>query len=184
MMSVYTNPASGAKEAADAYIRAVLDLLGDQDPLAVLKDTPTAVRQLAMDLTDAELRAPEGEGKWSVVQVLQHLADSEMVWAYRMRRMLAESRPPLRGYDQDMWAERLHYSEADPARALQMFEVLRFSNLALLEAATDDDLRRCGVHEERGDESVAHAMRLYAGHDLVHRRQLARIRAALRDGPP
>lgn len=180
-MSVFTNPASAGKENAEAYVRAVLELLGEQDPPAVLRDTPAAVRQLTRDLTGEELRTPEAEGKWSIVQVLQHLADAELVWAYRMRRMLAEDRPPLRGYDQDLWASRLHYSEADPERALEMFDALRAVNLWLLENATEADFQRRCVHAERGEETVAHVMRLFAGHDLVHRRQLARIRTALRD---
>jgi uncharacterized damage-inducible protein DinB len=182
MMSVYTNPASGAKEDAEAYISAILDLLGDQDPLVVLRGTPAAARQLTLDLTAQELHTPEADGKWSAAAVLQHLADSDLVWGYRMRRALAEDRPPLHGFDQDLWASRLGYADTDAEKALAMFEALRASNVALLERATQEDLRRVGVHEERGEESVAHMMRLYAGHDLVHRRQLARIRTALRDG--
>jgi hypothetical protein len=182
MMSVYTNPASGAKEAAEAYVRAVLELLGKQDPMGVLRDTPSAVRGLTRGLAREVLYTPEAEGKWSIVQVLQHLADAELVWGYRMRRMLAEDRPRVRGYDQDLWASRLGYAQADPEHALSMFEALRVVNLELLEHTTEDDLRRCCVHEERGEETVAHVMRLYAGPDLVHRRQLARIRGALGEG--
>lgn len=181
-MSVFTNPADGAAEDAEAYIRALLELLGDQEPLAVLRDTPAAARQLTRDLTGEELHTPEAEGKWSAVEVLQHLADSELVWGYRMRRALAEDRPPLDGFDQDLWASRLRYADAEAERAVEMFEALRMANLSLLEGATKEDLQRCGVHAERGEESVAHMMKLYAGHDLVHRRQLARIRAVLRDG--
>lgn len=181
-MSVYTNPASGAKEDGESYVRAVLELLGDQDPLAVLEDTPAAVRWLTRGLTRKVLRTPEAEGKWSFVQVLQHLADAELVWGYRMRRMLTEDRPTVRGYDQDLWASRLRYADADADHALNMFEALRVANLALLEKATEEDLQRLCVHEQRGEETVAHVMRLYAGHDLVHRRQLARIRAALGAG--
>jgi uncharacterized damage-inducible protein DinB len=181
-MSVFSNPAAGAKADAESYIRAILELLGDQEPLAVLRDTPGAAHQLTRDLTGDELRTPEAEGKWSVAAVLQHLADSELVWGYRMRRVLAEDRPPLHGFDQDLWASRLRYADADPERALEMFQALRAANLALLENATEEELQRCGIHAERGEETVAHMMRLYAGHDLVHRRQLARIRAVLREG--
>ncbi len=179
-MSVFTNPASKAPADAAAYVAAVLDLVGDRDPLAVLRDTPDAVRRAIHGLTLQQLRAPERPGKWSIVQVLQHLADAEVVWAWRMRLILAQDRPVLTGYDQDRWAERLGYADADPAQALEEFTVIRRGNLRLLERATPEDLRRVGVHAERGEESVEHLRRLFAGHDLLHLRQIERIRAAVR----
>ena len=179
-MSVFTNPASGAPGHAAAYVAAVLDLLGDRDPLAVLRATPDALRRSIDGLTLEQLRRPEQPGKWSIVQVLQHLADSEVVWAWRMRLILSQDRPVLTGYDQDQWADRLRYAEADPADALEEFVVLRRGNVRLLERARPEDLRRVGVHAERGEETVDHLRRLYAGHDLLHLRQIDRIRAAVR----
>lgn len=179
-MSVFTNPASAATEDAAAYIEAILDLLGDQDPLAVLASTPAELRRLVEDLSAEEVSRPETEGKWSATEVMQHMADSELVWGWRLRRVLAEDRPSLVGFDQDLWASRLRYASANVGRAQAMFEALRAVHLAMLEAAGEEDLTRFGVHVERGEESVAHMMRLYAGHDLVHRRQLARIRTAVR----
>jgi uncharacterized damage-inducible protein DinB len=178
-MSVFSNPASGSAAHADAYIRALLELLGDRDPFKVLAATPDALCVAFAGMTAAQLAQPESAGKWSVRQVLRHLADSEIVWAYRLRVVLAQDRPTLAGYDQDAWADRLAYADADPAASLADFEVLRRSNLALLAAARPADLQRVGVHAERGEESVAHMMKLYAGHDLLHLRQLARIRAAV-----
>lgn len=87
--------------------------------------------------------------------------------------------PPITGYDQDRWAERLHYDEADAAQALELFRVLRGANLRLLERATPEDLQRVGVHAERGEESVGYLIRLYAGHDLLHLRQIERIKRAV-----
>jgi uncharacterized damage-inducible protein DinB len=179
-MSILSNPASGARADADAYIAAILDLLGEQEPLEVLAATPPELRRLTGDLTAEELSRPEKEGKWSAAQVLQHLADSELVWGYRLRRVLAEDRPTLVGFDQDRWASRLGYAQADTAGARAVFEALRAFHLAMLGAATEEDLARFGVHGERGEESIAHMMRLYAGHDLAHRRQLERIRAVVR----
>lgn len=107
--------------------------------------------------------------------VLEHLADSELVWGYRLRKVLAEDRPELTGFDQDLWADRLGYDSADSEAALSMFAALRSANLRLLSRAPQGDLDRVGIHDERGEESVEHMIRLYAGHDLVHRRQLERI---------
>lgn len=175
-MSVFTNPANASREQAAAYTRAVLDLVGDRDPLDVLRSTPDALRASAAGLTEAELSRPEMPGKWAVRQVLRHLADSEIVWAWRLRLTLAQNRPPLTGYDQDAWADRLGYADADAAASLDEFDILRRGNLRLLEHASPAELARVAVHSERGEESVAHMVRLYAGHDLLHLRQIRRIR--------
>jgi DinB superfamily len=178
-MSVFTNPANGAAGQAAAYVSAILDLLGTQDPMQVLHATPAALRRAIDGLPSVVLRQPERVGKWSIAQVLQHLADSDLVWGWRVRLILAHDRPAITGYDQDLWAERLRYELADPAESLATFDALRGANLRLLERATAADLARVGVHAERGEESVEHMLGLYAGHDLLHLRQIARIREAV-----
>jgi uncharacterized damage-inducible protein DinB len=178
-MSVFTNPATGAAENAAAYVSAILELLGDRDPMAVLREMPSALPRAIEGLSPRQLRQPERQGKWSIGQILQHLADAEVVWAWRMRLVLAQDRPPLTGYDQDLWAERLHYDEADPSDAIDLFAVLRRASLRLMERASPADLQRVGVHVERGEESLEHLRRLYAGHDLLHLRQIERVRRAV-----
>ena len=178
-MSVFTNPADGAAEHAAAYVSAILDLVGSQDPMDVLRATPAALRAATGGLTPAQLKQPERPGKWSIAHVLRHLADSELVWGWRLRLILAQDRPPLTGYDQDRWAERLHYDESDPSESLDTFDVLRRGNLKVIERASPQDLRRVGVHVERGEESLEHHRQLYAGHDLMHLGQIARIREAV-----
>ena len=163
-------------EQASAYTAAVLDLLGSADPMRVLQDTPSALSRRIDGLTPAQLSQPEVAGKWSITQVLQHLADSELVCGYRLRMVLAHDRPPITGYDQDLWATRLRYQDADPQQAIHEFTVVRQANVRLLSRAPAEDLKRVGVHAERGEESVAHMIRLYAGHDLLHLKQIERIR--------
>ncbi len=178
-MSVFTNPAAGAAEQAAAYTSAVLELLGDREPAAVLREMLSALPRAIEGLSPQQLRKPERPDKWSIGQILQHLADSEVVWAWRMRLILAQDRPRLTGYDQDLWAERLHYDRADPSDALELFAVLRRANLRLMDGASPVDLKRVGVHAERGEESLEHLCRLYAGHDLLHLRQIERVRQAV-----
>jgi uncharacterized damage-inducible protein DinB len=178
-MSVFTNSASRSIEQAHEYTAAILDLLGVRNPMDVLPRTADAVRNATTNLTDAQLSQPESPGKWSIRHVVQHLADSDLVWGYRVRLVLAQDRPPLTGYDQDLWSQRLHYDRLPVDEALDRFAVLRRSNLRLLQETSPDDLQRVGVHAERGEESVEHMVRLYAGHDLLHLRQLARIRQAV-----
>jgi len=135
-------------------------------------------------LTPVQLDEREAPGKWSSRMVVQHLADSELVGAFRLRMILAEDRPPIPPYDQDRWAERLHYQEADISEALDQFAVLRRVNLKLWIGASISDLARAGIHGERGEESLERMRRLYAGHDLAHLRQLERIRLHLPDRRP
>jgi hypothetical protein len=177
-MSVFTNPAGRSLENAREYVGAVLGLLGDRDPFDVLRGTPAALERVVQDWPGEKLRRPEAPGKWAVRDVLQHLADSELVWGFRLRSVLAQDRAPLTGYDQDQWADRLRYAESDPHEAVGDFSRLRRANLRLLGRASPGDLDRVGVHAERGEEPLSHMIRLYAGHDILHLRQIDRIGAA------
>jgi len=178
-MSRFTNPPDSTSDQVAAYIRALLELLGDQDPLATMRATPDELERGLADVSSELARRPEAPGKWSMAEVVQHLADSDLVLGFRMRLVLAHDRPVLTGYDQEAWATRLRYREVDPARALRQFRVLREANLELLARMPDSDLDRVGQHTERGEESVRHMVRLYAAHDLVHRNQLQRVKAAV-----
>ena len=178
-MSVYSNPSASTAAQTSAYVTALLDLLGDQDPVAVMRQTPAIIEHFLGAVPRKMTTIPEAAGKWSIRDVVHHLADSELVGGFRLRLILAQERPPLTGYDQDLWADRLHYRDVDVHEALQQFLVLRRANLRLWENLTPDDLARVGVHSERGEESLGHLRKLYAAHDLLHVRQLQRIRAAL-----
>jgi hypothetical protein len=148
----------------------------------VLRETPAALDRAISELSDAQLSRLEAPGKWSIRQVVQHLADSELVGGYRIRMVLTHERPMLPGYDQDLWAERLHYQDADIQIALSDFATFRRGSLRLLERASPADQQRVMLHSERGEESIAHMTRMYAGHDLVHLRQIGRIRKAIEAG--
>jgi hypothetical protein len=178
-MSVFSNRSIDPPQERARYASATLGLLADHDPLTVLRHTPLAITQLIVGLTSEQLRMIEAPGKWSTVQVLQHLADSELVWGWRLRMILAQDRPPITGYDQDLWADRLNYADADPDEAISVFTPLRRANLKLIDRATPADLKRVGVHSERGEESIEYLLGLYAGHDLLHLRQCERIRASV-----
>jgi len=176
-MSIFTNSAHSTPEERQAYSPAVVALLGEQDPLAVLTAALEALPLATAGLSTTQLTTPEVQGKWSIRDVVQHLVDSEIVWSFRMRMVLAQDRPSLTPYDQDLWASRLHYDSVDTNDALAEFDVLRRANLRLLALTSPTDRTRVGLHAERGEESVERMMRLYAGHDLLHLQQIARIRA-------
>ena len=174
-MTAFANPAGSAAAAAPAYVRALLDLLGDREPLEVLPElVPWIESRLAGTPAEA-LRRPEGPGKWSVAEVLAHLADTEMVYGVRGRMVLSEDRPPIQGFDQDRWASLFRYREASTEQAMAQLAALRAGNLAVWRSLGPAELARVGLHSERGEESVALMLRLMAAHDLVHRRQIERI---------
>jgi hypothetical protein len=178
-MSVLSATAAAASSGAAAYTSALLELLGPRDPLDVLRSTPAAISVVVSGLTPAQIEAPERPGKWAIRDVVQHLGDAEMVVGVRLRMVLAQERPPLIGYDQDIWVERLRYREVPFADALEQFALIRRVNLRLWAGLTDADLTRVGVHNERGEESLGFMRNIHAGHDLAHLRQLSRIRSAV-----
>lgn len=172
-------PAPNPVTEIDAYVASLFEALGSRDALAVLADTPAAIRRLTDGVERQKLTTPEAPGKWSLVQVVQHLADSEIVGAFRFRMTLAHERPPIPGYDQDLWASRLHYERAEIGPAIEQFTALRSVNIRLLGETTAAERARVGIHAERGEESIEKMMKMYAGHDLVHLRQVARIKVAI-----
>lgn len=177
-MSIFSATGFLTPADADAYSNHLFELLGDRDPLAVLAATPAALREALERITPVLLDAREAPGKWSTRMVFAHLADSELVGAFRLRMILAHDRPAVASYDQDLWASSLEYENADPVESIDRFTALRRSNLRLWDT-TPERLARVGVHAERGEESVDRMRRLYAGHDLGHLRQLERIRKAV-----
>ena len=177
-MSQFANPAGRSGDAAQAYTRALLDLLGDRAPLDVLGELPAWLEAQVATLDDAELRRPEAPGKWSVLEVTAHLLDAEIVHAHRTRQIAAGKDPAIEPYDQEAWAREFDYADADLGVTLHALSALRMANLRHWSRLTPVQLERAGLHKERGRETAGHYLKLAAGHDLVHRRQIARILTA------
>jgi len=166
-------------DAPGEYAQGLLDRLGERDPLAVMEASIADLNALFDGLDDATIRRPEAPGKWSMIEVAHHLADSDMVAGVRVRMIVAQDRPPIVAYDQELWAGKLHYRDAALADVLSQFGVLRAANIRLARKLTAEELKRVGIHSERGAESAGYLLRLVAGHDIVHLNQLARIRRAV-----
>ena len=161
------------------YITSLLDALGDRDPLQVQSQLAESLARATDGLTPEQLHQPERAGKWSVLQVVQHLADSELVTAYRIRQILSSDTPSIQAYDQDAWSERLRYSQRSLGDALAQIRALRARSLELLRGLKPEEWERAGMHTERGRETVRQMATLQAGHDIVHLRQIARIKVAI-----
>jgi len=118
-------------------------------------------------------------GKWSAAEIVQHLADSEMTSAIRLRRLLTEDNPVIEGYDQDQYAKKLRYNERDIAPALEAFRAARATTAQLLERMTEEDWRREGAHTESGRYTAEDWLRIYAAHAHGHADQIRRLREKL-----
>jgi DinB superfamily len=158
-----------------AYVRALVDTLGDREPLAVLRQTPAAVRAMCAQLTDVQWRTPMADGEWNALQVVGHLLDVEVVYGFRWRLILTEERPSYPGYDEKRWSL---LPRPAPTQLLAALEGLRAVNLAVLAGVDDDAATRVGVHGEQGEEDFDLTVRKVGGHDLAHLNQLARTVAA------
>jgi DinB superfamily len=153
------------------YQRELLALLGGEDPVGVLAGTPLAVRQRTAGLSEAALARRPEPAEWSVAELLGHLWDSELVYAFRARAILAQDTPRLAGYDQEAWATlpRPPFTELPDA-----FAALRGANLALIRQIPEPMWDRAGVHEERGPMTFRLLTQTMAGHDRAHLKQLER----------
>jgi DinB family protein len=115
-------------------------------------------------------------GKWSVRQIVAHLADTELVAAQWFRQVIAEDNPRLSDFDQDAWARNLDYARRQPKQSLESFRRMRSENYELLKAVPDTAFERLGTHRERGPVSLWELVSSRADHVENHARQLQAIR--------
>lgn len=168
-------------ESFAEYRTRVLGYLGDRDPIRVQRATPAALERRLRGVPRAVLTRRPAADKWSIAEIVAHLADAELAMGWRLRNMLATPGLPLAWWDQDRWAERLGYAARPVAESVALFRSLRAANLRLLASVPRDWWDAChGVHERRGTQTVAEFVRLEAAHDLNHLRQVDAILAARR----
>jgi hypothetical protein len=115
-------------------------------------------------------------GKWSIRQLIAHLADAELVGAQRFRQVIAEDNPPLGAFDQDAWARNLDYARKQPKQSLESFRRVRAENYDLLKSLPESAFERTGVHSERGPLTLRQLLEIYADHAESHARQMQAIR--------
>lgn len=164
------------------YIAKLLGLLGQRDPLKVLGQTPDVLRQIVAAHPAAAFHARPFEGKWTPCEILGHLLDTEVVFGFRVRHILAEDRPTIIGMDQELWVAAQKYNEREPRELVEAFAAFRGENLRLWRRITPDQLQREGRHSERGNESLGLMLKMEAGHDLSHIDQIDRYIAAVKSG--
>jgi len=163
------------KETPQQYTQRVLGYVEGKKPLAVQAATADKLARLIQGVPVSRLRKRPAPDKWSVSEILAHLADAEIVGGFRMRLILGDPGTPIPAFDQDRWVSSGHYDKRNPRRSVEQFRTLREANLALLKSLTREQWKHHGVHSERGVETIDRIAHMFAGHDLNHLRQIERI---------
>jgi len=163
------------KETPQQYAKRILSYVEGKEPLAVQAATADKLGQLIQGVATSELRRRPTPEKWSVNEILAHLTDSEIVIGYRLRLILGSPGTSVVATDGDSWAVSGHYDERAPQKSVELFRVLREANLLLLKSLKPEQWKHHGMHSERGEESIEHMVRIYAGHDINHLQQIEKI---------
>jgi hypothetical protein len=162
-------------ETAQQYIQRITANVEGAEPLEVQAATPQRLEQLIAGSPASILRSRPSADAWSAGDILAHLADAEIVIGFRVRLILGAPGTPIAAYDQDSWVSSGHYDQRDPRKSLEQFRVMRESNLALLASLTPEQWQQFGLHSERGQETIEQLVRMTAGHDINHLRQIERL---------
>jgi DinB superfamily len=145
--------------------------------LAAAEKSPKEIASAVSGLSPATLRYKPAPDKWSILEVLGHLADIEMVYGYRLRQMLADEKPVIAPMDQDAWAKHLGYLEAPAPELVAAYGLNRHHNLRLLRRSKLEDLAKSAFHPEyKKDVTVADLVEKMASHGTNHLEQIERLK--------
>jgi hypothetical protein len=172
---LWSNVSFFMAETQAQYKTRILNHVQGRDPLALLTVAPDTLAVLLAQAPVPALSLRPAPGKWSIQEIAAHLADDELVGAYRIRLILSEPDIAIEAFDQDAWAMIGRYARIEPQVSLALFRSLRAANLALWQALTPEEWDSAGIHAQRGRESVRDIATYYAGHDLNHFAQIEAI---------
>jgi hypothetical protein len=162
-------------ETAQQYTQRIMAHAQGEDPIKVQSSTNKKLERLVKGVSGAKLRKRPVPDKWSVAEILAHLADVEIVIGWRMRSILGKPGTAVQAYDQNAWVVSGHYEKRDARKSIEIHRCLREANLALLKSLSPEQWKHYGQHAERGQESIEYIVRMLAGHDLNHLQQIERI---------
>jgi len=145
--------------------------------LDAAEKSPKQIAAAVTGLPDKTLRYKPSPEKWCILEILGHLADAEIVFAYRFRQMLADKDPVIAPIDQDAWAKNLGYLESSPAELVALYGLNRHATLQLLRRIKLEDLKKSAVHPEvKGPVTVATLVERMASHGASHLAQIERLK--------
>jgi len=165
------------KETVQEYVQRIQGRLAGQDPLKVQSTTAKKLARLIKGASPAKLRKRPAPEKWSVAEIVAHLADVEIAVSWRIRSILGAPGIPVQAFDQDAWVVAGHYGKRDARKSLEQFRVLRETNLKLYKMLSPEQWKHYGLHAERGEESIERIVQMLAGHDINHLEQVERLLA-------
>lgn len=166
-------------ETVEEYKTRIAGYLAGADALSLQAAAPEKLASLLEGLSPDELDHRSSPGKWCIREIVAHLADDELVGAYRIRLILSAPGTAIQAFDQAVWAQTGRYGASDVRESLALYCALRFANLKLLGSLSAQEWDRFGVHAERGVESLRDMATYFAGHDINHFRQIESIRRLL-----
>jgi len=143
--------------------------------MAVIRATPGSLESLFRALGSAGAERTPAPGKWSARQILCHLADCEVAFAFRLRQAMAETRHVIQPFDQDAWAVVYGNAALDVASAMETYKALRKWNVKFIESVPSGTMSKPVNHPERGEMTFRVIVETMAGHDLNHLKQIERI---------
>ena len=154
----------------DAELRKHLD---------AAEKSPKEIAAAVSGLSEQILRYKPSLDKWCVLEILGHLADVEIVYGYRLRQMLADTKPVIAPLDQDAWARNLNYLDSPPSELVEFYDLGRHHNLRLLRSLKASDLSKSAFHPEMQREmTVADLVERMGGHGATHLQQIEKLKAA------
>jgi hypothetical protein len=157
-----------------------IEALRGADPFETQRKAPKRLKKILKGMSEKQLARRPAPDKWSIKEVVAHLADGEVIMGSRIRFVAAQDRPPLPGYDQDLFVQNLGIEKIKTKDLLEAFAMARKLNMQLLARLPESALDRVGLHGERGEESIRTMITMYAGHDLIHEDQVRIACDALR----
>lgn len=165
-------------ESFEDYRRRVLGYLGSRDPIGVLRRTPKRLADMTIDRGRRELARRPAVGKWSVQEIVAHLADAELAFGWRIRNVVATPGVALQWWDEHVWSVRLAYSRMPVRVSLESFAKQRRANLRVLGLLPDSARRRAfGEHPKRGRQTLEDFVVMEAAHDINHLMQVEALLA-------
>jgi len=145
--------------------------------LEAAEKSPKQVAAAVSGLPEKVLRYKPAPDKWCILEILGHLADIEIVYAYRLRQMLADKEPVIAPMDQDEWARHLGYVETPPAELIALYGLNRHANLRLLQRLKPGDLEKSAFHPEiKKDITVAELVQRMGMHGASHLAQIEKLK--------